>query len=122
MAYAAIVRYHTTSESADGNQRLIEDLLVELGARDPGGLLYWVLRFDDGVGFMHVAVFDGTADAFAACAAYRAFHRDLGHRLTAPPTVMRATLIGCYRARRPAPPSGMCDEFPPPPASILSRR
>jgi hypothetical protein len=102
MANAAIVRYHTTNESADDNQRLIEDLLAELAAWDPGGLLYRVLRFDDGIGFMHVAVFDGTADAFAPCAAYPAFHRDLGHRLAEPPTVMRATTIGAYSARRPS--------------------
>ncbi|MDT5068781.1 MAG: hypothetical protein QOK02_4936 [Mycobacterium sp.] len=101
MANAAIVRYHTTHDSADDNQRLIEDLLAELAAWDPGGLLVQVLRFDDGAGFMHVAVFDGTADAFAPCAAYRAFHQDLGHRLAAPPTVMRATMIGAYSARRP---------------------
>jgi hypothetical protein len=120
VANAAIVRYHTASEAADDNQRLIEDLLVELTARDPGGLLYRVLRCDDGVGFMHVAVFDGTADAFAPCTAYRAFHRDLGHRLTAPPTAMRATMIGAYSARRPSA-RWMRDEFLAPAASIYEK-
>jgi hypothetical protein len=55
-----------------------------------------VFRFDDGVGFMHVAVFDGTTDPFAECSAYRDFHRELGDRLAAPPIVTRALLIGSY--------------------------
>jgi hypothetical protein len=58
----AVVRYHTTTVSTERNRRLIEDVLAELAARDPGGLHYQVFRFDDGVGFMHVAVFDGTTD------------------------------------------------------------
>jgi hypothetical protein len=98
VARAAVVQYHTTNESAEHNQRLIEDVLAELAARDPGGLYYQLFRFDDGRGFMHVVVFDGTTDPFARCAAYQQFHRDLGRRLVAPPTVMRAGLIGSYRS------------------------
>jgi hypothetical protein len=55
-----------------------------------------VFRFDDGVGFMHVAVFDGTSDPFAECTAYRKFHRELGDRLAARPIAIRAVLIGSY--------------------------
>jgi hypothetical protein len=99
MPRAAVVRYHTTTVSAERNRRLIEDVLVELAARDPGGLHYQVFGFDDGVGFMHVAVFDGTTDPFAECAAYREFHRQLGDRLAAPPIVIRAVLIGSYPRR-----------------------
>ena len=43
------------------NRELVEDVLRELAARDPGGVEYQVLMFDDGVGFMHVVAFDGTA-------------------------------------------------------------
>src|SRR5947209_11944712 len=53
---AAVVRYHTTCASAECNQRLIENLLAELAARDPGGLCYLAFRFDEGLGFMHVAI------------------------------------------------------------------
>jgi hypothetical protein len=96
MTRAAVVQYHTTTVSTERNRRLIEDVVVELAARDPGGLYYQVFGFDDGVGFMHVAVFDGTTDPFAECAAYREFHRQLGDRLAAPPIVIRAVLIGSY--------------------------
>ena len=81
MAKAAVVLYHTTSEAAEHNRRLIEDVLTELAVQDPGGLHYQAFRFDDGLGYMHVAVFDGTTDPFDRCAAYREFHRDLGRRV-----------------------------------------
>jgi hypothetical protein len=96
MTRAAVVRYRTTTISTERNCQLIEDVLVELAARDPGGLRYQVFRFDNGVGFMHVAVFDGTTDPFAECSAYRNFHRELGGRLAAPPIVIRAVPIGSY--------------------------
>lgn len=96
-----MVQYFTTDEGAQRNRELIEDVLRELAARDPGGVEYQVLMFDDGVGFMHVVVFDGTTDPFADCAAYREFHRALAERLATPPVVMYAALIGSYRGRQP---------------------
>lgn len=96
---AAVVQYVTTKEAAQRNRELIEDVLNELAARDDGGVQYQVLMFDDEVGFMHVVVFDGTADPFGDCAAYHEFHRELAGRLAAPPVVTRATLIGSYHGR-----------------------
>ncbi|MGH3525063.1 MAG: hypothetical protein ACRDU4_20090 [Mycobacterium sp.] len=101
MKRAAVVQYFTTNEGAQRNRELIEDVLIELAAQDPGGVQYQVLMFDGGVGFMHVVAFDGTADPFADCAAYREFHRELAQRLATPPVVTRAVLIGAYRGRRP---------------------
>ena len=40
MTRAAVVQYHTTAVSTERNCQLIEDVLVELAARDPGGLHY----------------------------------------------------------------------------------
>ena len=97
-----MVQYFTTDEGALRNRELIEDVLRELAARDPGGVEYQALMLDDGVGFMHVVVFDGTTDPFAECVAYREFHRALAERLATPPVVMHATLIGSYHGRRPA--------------------
>jgi hypothetical protein len=96
---AAVVQYFTTDQGAQRNRELIEDLLRELAARDPGGVDYQVLMFDDGVGFMHVVSFDGTADPFAECVAYREFHRALAERLATPPVVMYAAVIGFYHGR-----------------------
>jgi hypothetical protein len=100
MRRAAVVRYDTSADSAEHNRNLIEDVLIELAARDPGGLDYQVFQFEDGVGFLHVAVFDGTADPFAECGAHREFHRELRQRLAAPPVTTRAVLIGSYFGNR----------------------
>jgi hypothetical protein len=100
MRRAAVVQYRTSADSAEHNRNLIEDILIELGTCDPGGLDYQVFEFEDGVGFLHVAVFDGTTDPFADCGAHREFHRELQHRLAAPPTINRAVLIGSYFGSR----------------------
>jgi hypothetical protein len=52
------------------------------------------------VGFLHVAMFDGTADPFADCGAHHEFHRELQRRLAAPPVTTRAVLIGSYFGNR----------------------
>lgn len=96
-----MVQYFTTSQGAQCNRQLIEDVLRELAVRDPGGVEYQVLMFDDGVGFMHVVAFDGTADPFAECVAYREFHRALAERLATPPVVRYAVLVGSYHGRPP---------------------
>lgn len=98
---AAVVQYFTTNDAAQRNRELIEDVLRELAAQDPGGVEYQVLMFDGGVGFMHVVAFDGTTDPFGDCGAYREFHRELAKRLATPPVVMYAALIGSYHGRRP---------------------
>jgi hypothetical protein len=100
MRRAAVVRYHISADSAEHNRNLIEDVLIELAARDPGGLDYQAFQFEDGVGFLHVAVFDGTTDPFAECGAHLEFHRELQQRLAAPPIVGRAVLIGSYFGTR----------------------
>jgi hypothetical protein len=100
MRRAAVVQYHTIADSAEHNRSLIEDVLIELAVRDPGGLDYQVFQYEDGVGFLHLAVFDGTTDPFADCGAYREFHRELQQRLAAPPIISRAVLIGSYLGSR----------------------
>lgn len=94
------MQYFTTDQGAQRNRELIEEVLRELADRDPGGVEYQVLMFDDGVGFMHVVAFDGTTDPFADCAAYREFHRALAARLATPPVVTHAALIGSYHGRQ----------------------
>lgn len=96
MHRAAVVQYQTIAYAAEQNRGLIEDVVIELELRDPGGLDYQVFQLEDGVGFVHVAVFDGTSEPFADCGAYRMFHRDLQQRLAGPPTISRAVLIGSY--------------------------
>jgi hypothetical protein len=100
MRRAAVVQYRTSADSAEHNRSLIEDILIELGICDPGGVDYQVFEFEDGVGFLHVAAFDGTTDPFADCSAHQEFHRGLRQRLVAPPSINRAVLIGSYFGSR----------------------
>jgi hypothetical protein len=100
MRRAAVVQYRTSVDSAGCNRSLIEDVLIDLATRDPGGLDYQVFQFEGGMGFLHVAVFDGTTDPFADCGAHREFHRELQQRLAAPPIISRAVLIGSYFGSR----------------------
>jgi hypothetical protein len=110
---AAVVRYATTREAAQRNRELIENVLNELAVRDDGGIEYQVLVFDDGVEFMHIVAFDGTADPFADCAAYYEFHRELAGRLATAPVVTRATMIGSYRGRSRAAAMSFDQSTPP---------
>jgi len=56
MRRAAVVQYHTSTDSAEHNRSLIKDVLIELASCDPGGLDYQVFQVEGGVGFLHVAV------------------------------------------------------------------
>jgi hypothetical protein len=90
----AVIRYRTTPEAADDNQRLVEELFAELAAAAPPGLRYSTLRLADGVTFVHVVDGDGLTDL----SAFQEFQRTLGERLAVSPVREDATLIGSYSA------------------------
>ena len=78
MRRAAVVQYHTSADSAEHNRSLIEDILIELGTCDPGGVDYQVFEFEDGVGFLHVAAFDGPPTRSRTAAPTRNFTAAFG--------------------------------------------
>ncbi|MEV6336580.1 hypothetical protein AB0M12_17905 [Nocardia vinacea] len=96
MTGAVVVQYRTRADLADRNQRLAEQACAELNVLDPGGLHFHVFRLEDGVGFLHVAAFDGTTDPFARSPAFRALHDGIGGRLVGPIAATRAVLVGSY--------------------------
>jgi hypothetical protein len=96
MSKTVVVRYRTTSEAAEENQRLIEQVYAELASDEPEGLRYLTLRLADGVTFVHVALREGAA-TLSDVAAFGEFQRDLGARVEAPPDASPATLVGSYR-------------------------
>lgn len=89
---AAVIRYRTTPETADENQRLIEGVFAELAARRPAGLSYTAVRLADGVSFVHVV--DDQDGALPDLAAFQAFQRDLKARLAVEPDRVHGTTIG----------------------------
>ena len=101
MSRAVVVRYTTSPESAEENQRLVEQVYAELNAQDPGGLHYVTLRLADGVTFVHVSILDdGTDNPLDRSPAFAAFQKGIGERCVEGPAPARATVVGSYRIGR----------------------
>jgi hypothetical protein len=96
MGSAVVVRYETTVDSAEENQRLVEQVYAELAAVQPDGLRYMTLRLADGVTFVHIAFRDPAANPLTQSKAFQEFQADLGQRVTAPPQSSDATVVGSY--------------------------
>ncbi len=96
MSRAVIVRYTTTPEAAEENQRLVEQVYAELNAQDPGGLHYVTLRLADGVTFVHVSILDGTDNPLDSSPAFAAFQAGIAERCVDGPAPARATVVGSY--------------------------
>ena len=97
MTNAAVVRYRTTSDAADENEKLIRQVFEELNRERPEGLRYAAMRLADGVGFVHLVIVEGGHDPLSSSAAFSAFQSRLGERLVDAPERMPATLVGSYR-------------------------
>ncbi len=95
----SVIRYRTKPESADENQRLVEDVYAELTAREPGGMRYATLRLADGVTFIHIFMTDSddTPNTMGDIAAFVEFQRQLAQRCVEQPAAQAATVIGSYR-------------------------
>jgi hypothetical protein len=99
VAMQSVIRYRTKPESADENQRLVEDVYAELAARDPGGMRYATLRLVDGVTFIHIFMTDSddTPNTMGDIAAFVEFQRELAQRCVEQPAAQAATVVGSYR-------------------------
>ncbi|MCW2653097.1 MAG: hypothetical protein QOE41_1953 [Mycobacterium sp.] len=99
MSKATVVQYQARPEAVEHHQRLIQQVFEELNTQDPGGFGYTVLRLADGFGFVHVAVFDGTANPLGESSAFQTFQCGIETRLTAPPVATPASVVGSYPHR-----------------------
>jgi len=95
----SLIRYKTKPEFADENQRLVEKVYEELGARDPGGVHYATVRLADGVTFLHLFTTDSDdgAKILGSIAAFAEFQRDLPQRCAEGPVAQDITVVGSYR-------------------------
>jgi hypothetical protein len=95
----SVIRYKTKPESADENQRLVEDVYTELAARDPGGMRYATLHLEDKVTFIHIFMTDSddTPNTMGDIAAFVEFQRELTQRCVEQPAAQAATVVGSYR-------------------------
>jgi|ERR1700722_7787615 len=94
-----VVSYQAKPERADENQRLIEQVFVELEERELEGFTYKVFRLEDGVSFIHVVIEHETddPDSLEAVPAFEAFVAGISERCDVPPVAMGATVVGGYR-------------------------
>src|SRR5258708_2037930 len=95
----SVIRYKTKPESADENQRLVEDVYPELSPRAPTGMRYATFRLADGVTFIHIFMTDSddTPNTMGDIAAFAEFQRELGQRCVEQPVAQAATIVGSYR-------------------------
>lgn len=100
MPKTVMVRYRTTPEAADENQRLVEAVYRELNADDPGGFRYATFRLADGVTFVHVAAYDGEDNPLQRSAAFKEFQQDFAARAAEGPEFTDVTLVGEYGMAR----------------------
>jgi hypothetical protein len=94
--HATVVRYTTHPETADENERLIRAVFAQLAEQRPAGLRYLAFRLDDGVSFLHVAIFDDDHNPLAELSAFSEFTSAIGERCTDGPTPVNGTVVGSY--------------------------
>ncbi len=96
-----VVRYHVKDDRADENQALVEGVFAELEYRQPTRLGYTVLRLADGL-FVHTVDIDAGADdtGLTGLDSFRRVGEEIADRVTEPPVLQPAVLVGAYNPRR----------------------
>ncbi len=96
MSVTKVVRYATTPETAEENERLVHGVFAELATQHPEGLRYAVFRLADGVSFLHVATLDGADNPLVTLGAFGEFQSGIADRCVEGPTPADATMIASY--------------------------
>ncbi len=73
-------------------------MFAELATTQPDGMRYASYRLDDGVSFVHIAVFDGDDNPLERVAAFREFASGVQQRCAEGPVASGASAIGSYRS------------------------
>ena len=96
MSVTKVIRYTANAQSAEENERLVRGVFAELAQEGGEGLRYAVFRLDDGVSFVHVAVFEGDVNPLSSSTAFAEFQSGIGERCAEGPVAADASLIGSY--------------------------
>lgn len=94
-----MIRYRVKPDRVTENQRLVEAVYAELGAKRPDGIRYATFLLEDGVTFIHLFSNEradgknplGETDAF------KAFQAGLGDRCVEGPKPVDIREVGSYR-------------------------
>jgi hypothetical protein len=96
---AFVVRYEMRPDTAEENQRLVEDVFAELAEKNPEGIRYASFRLADGVSFVHVGMVDDDSPGLGALVAFQQFQEKFGERAAGKPVASEATMVGSYGFR-----------------------
>ena len=99
MSKATVVRYTTRPEAAEENERLITAVFAQLADERPDGMSYIAIQLDDGVSFVHVAVFDGDDNPLPKLGTFGEFVSAIDARCAVGPSPAHGTVIGDYGKR-----------------------
>jgi len=91
-----IVTYKVKPECVDEHLSLLGAVFNELVRARPPGVRYAATRASDGVGFTHIAVFEGPGNPLTALASFQAFVRDVNRRCDGAPRPLDVTVVGDY--------------------------
>jgi radical SAM superfamily enzyme with C-terminal helix-hairpin-helix motif len=93
-----IVRYKTKPETAQENERLIQQVFQELQAKSPQGVRYLALKLGDGT-FIHFSTVEAEDEAspIPQLEAFRSFQSGIKERCVEPPQSSAVTIVGNYR-------------------------
>jgi hypothetical protein len=96
MSVAKVIRYTAKPQRAEENAQLVRGVFAELAQEGGEGLRYVVFRLDDGVSFVHIAVFDGDVNPLSTSTAFAEFQSGIAERCAEGPVAADASLIGSY--------------------------
>jgi hypothetical protein len=94
---AVMVRYQVRPDRVEDNLALVRAVYAELAATPRDGFRYSTYRLEDGVTFVHVAVYDGDFP-LGDSTVFRAFADSLPDRCDRPPERTVMDVVGAYAA------------------------
>ncbi len=92
-----IVRYKVKPDKVEENEQLVKEVYKQLHQEKPDGLSYATFKLEDGLTFIHVAVYIGEGKApLPGFQAFKNFTANVKDRCDEPPVVNQVTEIGSY--------------------------
>jgi hypothetical protein len=92
-----MVRYQVEPDRVAENEALVRAVYDELAETRPTWLRYATFALEDGVSFVHIAVFDPEGGELRDVAAFRRFREGLADRVVAPLSNTPMRKVGSYR-------------------------
>jgi len=94
-----IVRYKLKPGRVEENEQLVKEVYKQLHNEKPDGLSYATYKLEDGLTFIHIALYNGEGkNPLTGLQAFKNFTAEVKDRCDEPPVANRAAEIGSYGA------------------------